>query len=50
MIAKNMAKTETKGNLVSYNSEADTVEVYVQVFFGYDKWKLGVLRTQLNKV
>ena len=50
MIAKNMAKTETKGNLVSYNADADAVEVYVQVFFGYDKWKLGVLRTQLNKV
>ena len=40
-----MAKAETKGQLISYNEEDDAVEVYVQVFFAYDKWKLGVLRT-----
>ena len=45
MIAKNMSKADTKGNLVSYNTDTDSVEVYVQVFFGYEKWKLGVLRT-----
>ena len=45
-----MAKADTKGNLVSYNAVDDAVEVYVQVFFGYRKWKLGVLRTHLDKV
>ena len=49
MIAKSMAKTETKGKLVSFNHEADQVEVYVQVFFGYEKWKLGVLRMPLKR-
>ena len=44
-----MAKSETNGNLVSFNHEADEVEVYVQVFYGYDKWKLGVLRMPLIK-
>ena len=44
-----MAKAETKGNLISFNHETDEVEVFVQVFFGYDKWKLGVLRLSLEK-
>ena len=44
-----MAKSETNGNLVSYNHEADEVEVYVQVFYGYDKWKLGVLRMPITQ-
>ena len=44
-----MAKSETNGNLVYFNHETDEVEVYVQVFYGYDKWKLGVLRMSLAK-
>ena len=45
-----MAKQETNGELVHYNSEMDTVEVYVQVFYGRDKWKLGVLRSAVERL
>ena len=50
MIAKHMAKKETDGHLVHYDSAKDLVEVYVQVFYGHEKWKLGVLRSPIDKV
>ena len=39
---------ETNGHLVHFNAENDTVEVYVQVFYGGQKWKLGVLRSNID--
>ena len=50
LIAKSMAKRETEGHLVHYDSEKDKVEVFVQVFYGHEKWKLGVLRSPIEKL
>ena len=50
MIAKSMAKRETDGHLVHYDSVKDKVEVYTQVFYGHEKWKLGVLRSPIDKL
>ena len=33
-----------------YNKESDQVEVYVQVTFGLDRWKLGVLSSPISKL
>lgn len=50
LIAKSLAKRETEGHLVHYDAVKDLVEVYVQVFYGHEKWKLGVLRSPLDKL
>lgn len=50
LIAKHMAKKETDEHLVHYDSSKDLVEVYVQVFYGHEKWKLGVLRSPIDKI
>ena len=36
--------------MVYYDSGNDAVEVYVQVFYGHEKWKLGVLRSQIDRI
>lgn len=46
LIAKRMAKTQ-KTTLLSFSGE---VKVYVQVYFGAQKWKLGVTQTSLSIV
>ena len=48
LIAQSQARMETDGHLVHFNPENDTVEVYVQVFYGAQKWKLGVLRSNID--
>lgn len=50
MIAKSMAKKDTKDHLVFYNSQKDCVEVFVQVFYSHEKWKLGVLKASIDKL
>ena len=45
-----MAKRDSQDHLVVYSAENDTVEVYCQVFYGYDRWKLGVLRAPLEQL
>ena len=33
-----------------YDVDGDAVEVYTQVFFGHEKWKLGILRSKIDQI
>jgi hypothetical protein len=48
--AKALSKSQTQGQLIFYNRESDQVEVFTQVFYGANKWKLGVVRASLDLV
>jgi len=45
-----MARKETKSHLVFYDNTTDTIQVFVQVYFGKEKWPLGVLKAPLSTV